>query len=185
MEDNAIVDLYWSRSEDAIEETDKKYGAYCRQVSYNILRNPQDADECVNDTYLGAWNAMPPHRPKRLSSFLGTITRNIALDRYRYNHAQKRSAGVDVMFSELEGCIPANCRAEEAFELHTVTDVINRFLAGLSSEKRIIFVQRYWYAQPLREIADSLGMSEGQVKSILFRLRAALKTALEKEGVTV
>ena len=185
LEDSQIIGMYWARDPDAISETDVKYGKYCTRIAVNILESRNDAEECVNDTYLKTWDTIPPQRPESFPAFLGRIIRNIALDRYRYNNAQKRSSKMDVMFSELEGCIPATCRAEEVLELHEVTEIINTFLASLSEEKRIIFVQRYWYAQPLRDIASKFGMTEGQVKSILHRLRSALRKALEKEGVSV
>lgn len=185
LEDHEIIGLYWARDDSAISETDCKYGAYCSRIAVNILNSRSDAEECVNDTYLKTWNTIPPQRPESFPSFLGRIIRNIALDRYRYRHAQKRDGRMEIMLSELEGCLPGQSRAEEACELHAVTEIINHFLAGLSREKRVMFVQRYWYAQPIREIAAQLGISEGQVKSTLFRLRGTLRRALEQEGVAV
>ena len=185
LEDSQIIGLYWARDDSAITETDRKYGAYCSRIAVNILQSRSDAEECVNDTYLKTWDTIPPQRPESFPAFLGRIIRNIALDRYRRSHAKKRGCGMDIMLSELEGCIPAGSRPEEICDLHMVTEIIDRFLAGLSREKRILFVRRYWYAQSVRELADGCGMTEGQVKSTLFRLRGALRSALEKEGVQV
>jgi len=185
LEDREIIQLYWDRDTNAISETDVKYGPYCMKIANNILDNGNDAEECVNDTYYKTWDTIPPQRPEVFPPFLGKIIRNIALDRYRYNHAQKRTGKMDDMLSELEDCIPDGDTTVEQFEANFVTDVINRYLATLSKEKRIIFVRRYWYAQSIREIAKSFSMNEGQVKSILFRLRSGLKDALQKEGVQV
>jgi len=185
LEDIQIIDLYWNRDPSAITETEVKYGAYCMKIANNILENGSDAEECVNDTYLRTWETIPPQRPEVFPPFLGKIVRNIALDRYRYHHAQKRFGKMDAMLSELEDCIPEGDTTAEHLEAKIVSAVINRYLAGLSKEKRMIFVRRYWYAQPIREIAKSFCMNEGQVKSILFRLRSGLKAALEKEGVAV
>ena len=185
LEDSQIIQLYWDRDTSAIAETDAKYGAYCMKIAYNILDSGSDAEECVNDTYYKTWDTIPPQRPEAFPPFLGKIVRNIALDRYRYNHAQKRSGKMDSVLSELEDCIPAGDTTVEQFEASAVSEIINRYLAKLSKEKRIIFVRRYWYSQSIRDIAKAFAMSEGQVKSILFRLRNGLKEALEKEGVQV
>ncbi|MEA4964242.1 MAG: sigma-70 family RNA polymerase sigma factor [Oscillospiraceae bacterium] len=185
LEDPQIIQLYWDRDTRAIAETDVKYGRLCNHIAMNILENVGDAEECVNDTYYRAWDAIPPQRPESFSSFLGRIVRNIALDRYRYNHARKRSGKMDVLLSELEDCIPSGTRTEELFEAGEVSALIDRFLDTLEKQRRNIFVRRYWYSQPIREIARACGMTEGQVKSILFRLRNLLRTALEKEGVAL
>ena len=186
MEDNAIVDLYWSRSEDAIEETDKKYGAYCRQVSYNILRSPQDADECVNDTWLRAWNAMPPQRPNILSAFLGKITRNLSLDRFRVSRAGKRGGGqLPVALDELGDCIPDGSSVEEQVALKELSRLLDRFLRNLPERECCIFLRRYWFVDSTREIALRYNMAEGSVKSTLHRTRQKLKVFLEKEGVVL
>lgn len=185
LEDLQIIDLFWARDPAAITETENKYGSYCMKIANNILDNGSDAEECVNDTYLRTWETIPPQRPEVFPPFLGKIVRNIALDRYRYHHAQKRFGKIDAMLSELEDCIPDGDTTAEHLEASIVTDVINSYLAGLSKEKRLIFVRRYWYSQSIREIAKAFCMNEGQVKSILFRLRGGLKLALEKEGVAV
>lgn len=185
LEDAQIIQLYWDRDTSAISETDMKYGKYCNKIAMNILSSTGDAEECVNDTYYKTWDTIPPQRPEIFPPFLGKIVRNLALDRYRYNTAQKRNGKMDVLLSELENCIPSACTAEDTLEASVVTDVLNDYLAGLSKQKRIIFVQRYWYSQSIREIAKHFAMTEGQVKSILFRLRSGLRDALEKEGVHV
>lgn len=183
LEDPQIIQLYMDRDTRAIEETDTKYGRYCTRIALNILESSGDAEECVNDTYFRTWDSIPPQKPDSFSSFLGRIVRNISLDRYRYNHAQKRFGKMDVLLSELEDCIPTGNLTEELFEAGEVSGIINNFLGTLEKQRRVIFVRRYWYSQSIREIARAYGMTEGQVKSILFRLRSALRATLEKEGV--
>ena len=184
MEDKQIVALYWERSEQAITETDTKYGAYCRTIAGNILTDELDTEECVSDTYLRAWNTMPPQKPAILSAFLGKITRNLSLDRFRTRNAQKRGAGQTVLaLSELEECIPASSTTEEIVELQLLTGIIERFLRTLSDEKRRIFLQRYWYLMPVREIAHQNSMSESKITSMLHRTRKELRICLEKEGI--
>lgn len=185
LEDAQIVQLYWDRDTAAISETDVKYGKYCTKIAMNILSSAGDAEECVNDTYHRTWETIPPQRPEIFPPFLGKIVRNLALDRYRYNTAQKRNGKMDVLLSELENCLPDAESVEDSLDASVVTEVINGYLSRLSKQKRVMFVQRYWYSQSIREIAHYFGMTEGQVKSILFRLRSGLKDALEKEGVYV
>lgn len=184
MDDNKIVDLYWERSEAAISESQKKYGRYCHSIAYNILCSHEDAEECVNDTYIKAWNAMPPHRPERLSAFLGKITRNTALDRYVYAKAKKRSDGrTEVVLEEMAECVPdaktSRCLADEL----ALKEAINGFLRSLPAQKRIIFLRRYWYISSIREIADDYGLKESNVKVTLLRTRKMFKVYLEKEGI--
>lgn len=186
MEDSRIIDLYWRRSESAIAETSNKYGRYCYSISHNILHNDEDAKECVNDTYLRAWNAMPPDRPNRLSVFLGKITRNLSLNRYKGFHAEKRGFGeTPLALSELNESIPAAFDLEQAAEASSLAEALNRFLAAQPRKTRIIFVQRYWYLMPIGELARLHGSSESQTKSLLFRIRGKLKTHLEKEGIAL
>jgi len=185
LEDAQIIQLYWDRDMSAISETDVKYGKYCTKIAMNILSSGCDAEECVNDTYHKTWDSIPPQRPEVFPPFLGKIVRNLALDRYRYHTAQKRNGKMDVLLSELEHCLPVAESVEDAMDASVVSDVINRYLEGLSRQKRVIFVQRYWYSQSIREIAKQFAMTEGQVKSILFRLRNGLREALEREGVFV
>ena len=184
MEDEKIIDLYWERSETAISETSEKYGRYCHYIANNILHNDEDAGECVNDTYWGAWKAMPPQRPNRLSTFLGKITRNISLNRFKQYTTEKRGFGqTELVLSELEDCIPAVDTIEQATDEMDLVESINRFLNAQQEIKRNIFVRRYWYLSPIKEIADQYGMSESKTASILFRLRNELKLHLEKEGI--
>ena len=183
MDDHQIVELYWARSEKAISETENKYGRYCYSIAYHVLHNNEDSEECVNDTWLSAWNSMPEQRPDRLTAFLGRITRNLALDRLRNDKAEKRGGGqVPVALHELEECIPDN-KMERIIDDSVLADILNRFLASLNPEKRKIFMRRYWYLSPVAEIASDYGISESKVKMSLLRSRNALKTLLEKEGV--
>ena len=184
--DREIIDLYWSRSESAITETSRKYGCYCRYIAFHILYNDQDAEECVNDTYLRAWSAMPPKRPNRLSTFLGKITRNLSIDRYKQYAAEKRGKGqIELALDELVDCVPDSNTVEQVSEERLLVESINLFLSTLGIEQRMVFVHRYWYLSSIKEIAQQFCMSESKVKSLLFRLRNGLKTHLEKEGITV
>lgn len=186
MDDSEIVDLYWERSENAIAETSKKYSRYCRYISFNILQNHEDAEECVNDTYIRAWNSMPTQRPNRLSTFLGKITRNLSINKYRGYTAEKRSAGqTSLALSELEECVPSPESVDQAMDEMALGDAVNRFLASLPPKKRIVFMRRYWYLSPVKEIAGEYGMNENTVKSVLFRVRNELRLFLEKEGIAV
>ena len=186
MEDEAIIALYWRRSEEAITETSKKYRHFCHGIAYNILKNEEDAEECLNDTWLGAWNAIPPKRPSVFSAFLGKITRNLSLDRYRSYHAEKRrGTRTAEVLDELEECIPCCDNTADWIEETHITASVEKFLHGCTPEKRIIFIRRYWYMDSVKEISQDLGMSENTITSILFRMRGKFKIALEKEGVVV
>lgn len=186
MTDKEIIALFWARNETAITATSDKYGGYCYTVSFNILYSAEDAEECVNDTYLGAWNAMPPHSPSRLSTYLGKITRNLSINRYNQYHAEKRGKGqADIVLSELNDCVPSATNVEEIVDEMALVDALNQFLHSLPKKKRIIFICRYWYLDPIKEIAKNIGMSESHVASILFRIRKDLKTHLEKEGIVL
>lgn len=184
MEDRVIIDLYWAREERALEETERKYGGYCRSIARNILKNPDDTEECVNDTYWRAWNAMPPKRPSVLSVFLGTITRRLALNRYESGKSKKRGGGqLPLALEELDRCVPAQGSVEQAVEAAELGRVLDRFLRSLPERDRCIFVRRYWYIDPLQDIAQRYRMTESGVKSNLFRTRQKLRTLLEKEGL--
>ena len=182
LEDAQIIQLYWDRDMSAISETDVKYGKYCTKIAMNILSSGCDAEECVNDTYHKTWDTIPPQRPEVFPPFLGKIVRNLALDRYRYHTAQKRNGKMDVLLSELEHCLPVAESVEDAMDASVVSDVINRYLEGLSRQKRVIFVQRYWYGAQVREIAQTLGLREKTVSARLRRLRDRLQKSLKKEG---
>lgn len=184
MEDSKIVDLYWERDETAIGETAKKYSRYCHSISFNILQNEEDVEECVNDTYLNAWNAIPPKRPNCLATFLGKITRNLSLDKFKKYSAEKRGNGqVEIALSELDEVLPSVAIVERAIDEKELVKLLDEFLGGLPKQKRIMFVQRYWYLMPIKTMAEQLSMSESKIKSALFRIRNELKSHLEREGV--
>lgn len=184
MDDKEIVALYWARSDTAITETAKKYGAYCFCVAQRILQNREDSEECVNDTYWRAWGAMPDRRPDRLSPFLARITRNLALNRREKGQTEKRGSGqVPLALEELRECIPAADSVERILDDQALAAVLNRFLASLTAEKRQIFLRRYWYLCSIAEIARDCSLSESKVKMSLHRSRAALRQLLEKEGI--
>lgn len=183
MEDEKIVDLFWERSESAIIETEKKYGQYCKTIAINILGNSEDAKECENDAYHALWNTIPPNRPSVLKAYLGRILRNIAIDKYDYNTAQKRNSKFDLILSELEECIVSPANVELQYEQGEIAKRISEFLWTIDKENRIVFVRRYWYSDSIASIAAQFGMSESKVKSMLFRMRNRLKIYLEKEGV--
>lgn len=182
MEDQRIVDLYWNRDEDAILHTQRKYGGLCQTIANNILGNPQDAEECVNDAYLKVWNSIPPERPESLLGFLSRVVRNISLDKYRFNRAEKRSRGADIMFSELEECLSDESLAA-LNEDEGIVDAINRFLKTLDQENRILFVRRYYYMDSNETLAKTFGMNDNTIRQRLFRMRENLKKFLEKEGI--
>ena len=182
MDDRQIVALYWERSEDAIAESAKKYGGYCTAIANRILHSPEDTEECVNDTWVRAWNAIPPERPSRLELFLGTITRNLALDRFRKKQRQKAGRGeVPLCLDELLECV-GDWEADPENRI-ALQDAMNRFLDTLTPDARVIFMLRYWHFLEIREIAQARGMSTGAVKMSLSRTRAALKEFLTKEEI--
>lgn len=185
MEDSRIIELYWQRCESAITETSRKYGKLCRHIALNIVGNFSDAEECENDTYIAAWNAIPPARPNILSAFLSKIARNIALNRYEYNKAQKRNHEFDLILSELEECIADKNTVEKTYEDGMIAAMIDDFLAELTKEKRVIFVRRYWYSDSIRDIAKRMQLSESKVKTVLFRTRKELQQYLAGRGIQV
>ena len=186
LEDSKIIDLYWARKEQALAETDAKYGNYCRTIARNILRNFEDTEECVSDTWLHAWNSMPPQRPGILSAFLGRITRNLSFDRCKYQQAAKRGGGaLPLALDELGECIPSAQRVEYALEQKELTAAIDRFLRTLPEKDCNLFLRRYWYVDSISVIADRYGMKENTVKSILFRTREKLRKFLGEEGIAV
>ncbi len=183
MEDKSIVELFWQRDETAISKTQEKYGRYCHSIAYNILACDEDSEECVNDAYLKTWNSIPPERPRIFKSFLGRITRNIALDRYDYNNAQKRGGGAVELLGEMTDCIPDN--TAEPSDDTRLGAAINGFLASLGQRQRVIFMQRYFYACSVKSIAERFGMTEVNVKVTLLRTREKLKAYLQKEGISI
>ena len=184
MEDAAIVDLYWQRSEEAIPETERKYGAYCQRIAFNVCADHGDAEECVNDTWLRAWNRMPSERPGLLSAFLGAITRNLALDRWRARHRLKRGGGeVPLALDELSDCVMGQSDPEREVEVKELEEAIDRFVNALPETEQLIFLSRYWFLAPVAEIAQKAGCSQSRVKTTLFRLRKKLQTMLQEEGL--
>ena len=182
MEDSEIVSLFWKRSERAVAEAAGKYGAYCRGIALRVLGSAEDSEECVNDTWLRAWEAIPPQRPERLGAFLGKITRNLALNRLRQAGAEKRGGGqTAAALEELSDCLPAPGGVERSLEDRELAALLDRFLEGLRPEARRLFVLRYWYLYPVKELAQQLGHSESMVKMSLLRSRGRLKKLLEKE----
>lgn len=183
MEDNIILELYWHRDEAAIPATAEKYGRYCNTVAINILSSAEDAEECVNDTWLHAWNAMPPHKPSLLSAFLGKLTRNLAFNRYKQTHAQKRGGGeTALVLEELEECISGGDTVEQEIDRKELVKELNAFLAGLSPETRRCFVRRYWYCDSVRHIAAEKGRTQASVTMLLSRTRQQLKDHLIQKG---
>lgn len=183
MEDEAIIELYWARSEDAISETDAKYGRFCYCVAQRILADEQDSRECVNDTYLAAWRSIPPKRPSALGAYLGRITRNLSLGRIRARKSAKRGGGeLPLCLDELSDCISSRSRAEERAEVRELASAVNYFLGTLGEDERDLFVCRYFFAAPVSELAGRFGYSEGRVRTRLSRTRAKLRRFLETEG---
>lgn len=183
MEDAKIIQLYWDRDQSAIQESDRKYGRYCYAIANRILDCREDSIECVNDTWHNAWRAIPPERPARLQPFFGRIARNLALDRYGYNNAQKRNVRLETVMDEYWQCIPNGDMPLD--DRLVLKDLINRFLERLDKQTRIVFLRRYWYVCSAREIARSMGLSESNVNVILHRTRKEFKLYLQKEGISV
>ncbi len=184
MTDQEIISLYRQRREAAIAATEEKYGDYCHAIACHILRNESDAKECVNDGYFALWQAIPPASPDQLKAYLGRIIRNLALNRWKLSQRKKRGGGqVELLLSELEECVPAVVSVEQGAEDRTAARCIESFLYAQPEEKRLVFLRRYWYADSLGEIARAYHMSQGKVKSMLFRMRKELQEHLAKEGI--
>lgn len=184
MEDCQIVSLYWERNEQAIQATAAKYGRYCYAISYNIISNREDAEECVNDTYLSAWNHIPPTKPSILSVYLSTITRNLSIDRWREKYAGKRGKGqVAVAAEELEYCLTKGDSPETVYLQKELSECLNAFLGSLPQTERKVFVSRYWYLDSIGDIAEHFGFTVPKVKNMLMRTRRKLKKHLVQKGV--
>ena len=184
MDDQAIIELYWERSEDAISKTAAKYGGYCYTIAYNILSNNEDAEESVNDTWLAAWNTMPPRRPKLLAAFLGKMTRYISLDRWKNRTARKRGGGeVPLVLEELEECISGEDSVEKEYLQKEFAKSLNQFVENLPDVERKVFLCRYWYMDSIEDIAEHFAFSESKVASMLHRTRGKLRKMLEQEGI--
>jgi len=185
MLDSQIIELYWARSEQAIRAGDERYGPYCNRIAMNILSNREDCEECVNDTWLRAWNSMPPQRPDSLAAFFGRIVRNLSISRYRLNHAQKRHTGIMVLLSELEDCVASGSTPEQVVENKLLAEAISNWLVSLSKDDRALFVRRYWFGDALRTLARECGVTQNQMAQRMLRLRKRLKVVLEQEGITL
>lgn len=181
MKDSEIIELFWQRSEDAIHAAEDAYGPMCRGIARNLLRNEEDTQECVNDTWHSLWNAIPPERPLRMKAFVARITRNLAMKRLRERNAAKRQA-VTVSFEELSQCIPDGMTVEAVLEGKELSRAIDGFLDTLCEENRNLFLRRYWFFDSVKELARSFRMSESNVKVTLYRIRKELKEYLEKEA---
>ena len=183
MDDKSIVDLYFGRDQEAITQTDKKYGHYCYRIAYNILTNREDAEESVSDTYVAAWRAIPPRCPSVLSTFLGKITRHIAIDRWRERNASKRGGGeVPLALEELQDCVAGMQNVEMDYERKEIIKAYVKFLDALPVTERRVFLCRYWYVDSVEAIADKFGFSQSKVKTMLHRTRSKLRKQLAEEG---
>lgn len=185
MEDSKIIDLFYARSEQAIIELSKKYGAVCRKVAGNILNNRLDAEECINDAYLGVWNTVPPRSPDPLLAYVCRIVRNLSIMKYHSNTAAKRNSFYDVALDELEECLASETTVEIEITARELSGLLDRFLETLDQENRVMFVRRYWYSDSVSEIAERFHMSSNNVSVRLSRIRGRLKKFLKNEGYEV
>lgn len=185
MTDAEIIQLFWQREESAITETQTRYGAYCTRIAMNILSNREDAEECVSDTWLQAWNTIPPQKPRSLRAYLGRIIRNLSLNRWSHSRAQKRYGGMERLLSELDDCIPAPDNAQRSLEAAALSEIISNWLETLPRDDRILFVRRYWYGDTLQELAAHAGIPASKLAQRMLRLRRGLKATLEREEVSL
>lgn len=185
MEDTTIIKLYWARDERAIAETSAKYGRLCNHIASNILSVHEDREECINDTYLAVWNAIPDKHPSRFSVFISRIVRNLSLKKYEYISAAKRNPSTVTSFEELGDCVSGTNNVESEIEKKHIENLINEFLWLLNKEKRNIFIRRYWYFDSIDTICKCTGYSQSKVKSMLYETRRKLKKHLEQEGIEV
>ncbi len=182
MDDLQIIKLYWSRDEEALKETNTKYGRLLHSIALNILSNHEDSEECVNETYLKAWNAIPPQKPDSLTAYLGRIVRNLSINRWHENRAKKRYDGADALLSELSDCIPSLNSVEREIEAKELTRVISEWLCTLPQDDRVLFLRRYWFGDPINKLARECGTTPAKLSGRMYRLRQRLKDALEREG---
>lgn len=183
MQDEKIVELYWQRDQSAIRETQEKYDHYLHKIAYNILNNEEDSRESVNDTYLAAWNSMPPHKPNVLSTYLGKLTRRISIDIFRKrNRIKRQSSEYALSLTELADCIADNHSPEKDYEIEILGEVLNAFLRTLPDDARNVFIGRYYFLDSVKDVANYCGISESKAKTLLFRTRNSLKEYLKKEG---
>ena len=185
MQDERIIALYFERDESAIKMSDDHYGHYCRRISMNILSNREDSEECVNDTWYQAWQSIPPQKPHSLAAFFGRITRNLAISKYRANHAKKRFDGITILLSELDDCVPVQSNIEQDMDEKRLSEIIGIWLEELPSDDRILFVRRYWFGDTAKLLAKECGLSQNQMSWRMYKLRDQLKRKLEKEGILI
>ncbi len=185
MDDERITELFFARDEQAISELDRKYGKLCHSISYHILNDRQDTEECVNDAYLGVWNRIPPERPNPLQAYLCKIVRNISLKRYRQKSAVKRNSSYRIAMEELEDCLSAPDTVESELEARALASVIQDFLDSLTEENQVIFMRRYWFSDSYEEISRRVGLAEKTISVRLTRLRKQLKSYLQEREVTL
>ncbi|MBQ8868813.1 MAG: sigma-70 family RNA polymerase sigma factor [Oscillospiraceae bacterium] len=186
MDDIKIVELFWQRNDGALSAVKAKYERLLFSVAENILRNREDSEECVNDTYLASWNSIPPQRPEKLGAYLSKLTRNLSLKKWREKTAKKRGSGsVTVLISELDDCISDGKSIDQALSEKSLAEIIDSFLRTLETDERDLFVCRYFYFCSVAQLADKFGYSKSKVKTQLYRTRQKLSIRLEKEGVTV
>ena len=185
MDDLDIVALYFARSEEAITETDKKYGKYCHYIAYQILNDREDAGEIVNDTYLKVWNTVPPKKPNPLKAYLGVISRHLSINYYLRKQRQKRGSHAHILLSELGECLPSDGSSADEAEMIALRDALNRFIRSLPEQTQKVFLRRYWYASPIAEIAADYGINKSSVAVLLMRTREKLREFLKEEGFDI
>lgn len=184
MEDAQIIALFEQRNQEAVSETCRKYGGYCRTIAGNLLPR-EDAEECVNDAWLRAWESIPPAKPLCLRAYLGKLTRSLCISRWRRLQAQKRGGGMSLLLSELEDCLPDPRGVEETVETRTLSRLMSDWLRALPREDRVLFLRRYWYGTAVKELAAELGCTENQMAQRMRKLRVALRLRLEQEGISI
>lgn len=185
MDDKQIIELYFERNEQAIKETQDKYGAFCHRIAMNILGIHEDAEECVNDTYYSVWKQIPPTVPEVFKVYLGRITRNLSISRFRAMRAKKRYSSMEIMLSELNDCVPSSSNVEQTIEVMQLSDYISEWLDSLPEEDCALFVRRYWFGDEVQELAKKCGITAAKMAQRMLRLRKSLKAALEQKGVAL
>lgn len=182
MEDNEIIGLFWKRDQSAISESNIKYGKMLKCISFNVVQNHEDSNECVNDTYMKVWDSIPPQKPNSLVAYLGRITRNISINRWYESHAQKRG-GTNMIITELSDCIPSYNSVEKEMEASELSTVISKWLYSIDKDDRVLFLRRYWFGESLKSLAKECATTPNRLAGRMYRLREKLKLALEKEGI--
>ena len=185
MDDKQIIELYFERNEQAIKETETKYGTFCHRIAMNILGIHEDAEECVNDTYYSVWKQIPPTVPEVFKVYLGRITRNLSISRFRAMRAKKRYSSMEIMLSELNDCVPSSSNVEQTIEVMQLSDYISEWLDSLPEEDQALFVRRYWFGDEVQELAKKCGITAAKMAQRMLRLRKSLKAALEQKGVAL